>query len=62
MVTKWILILTLYNFRQNNGPAMTSNIESVYGFKSESSCMNAANAWIRNNNRFTHIRALCVPE
>ena len=60
-MTTWILILTLYNYDTfSKGQSMTSNIESIQGFKTQSACMTAANAWIKQNTRFDHIKALCV--
>lgn len=62
MIT-WILILTLYSDRvTTNSKAMTSDIESITGFKTQSACMSAANAWLKQNNRFDYIKALCVSD
>ena len=62
-MTNWILILTLYNYDIfSNGQSMTSNIESIQGFKTQSACMTAANAWLKQNTRFDHIKALCVSD
>ena len=62
-MTTWILILTLYNYdTSTKGQSMTSNIESIQGFKTQSACMTAANAWLKQNTRFDHIKALCVPD
>lgn len=59
----WILILSLYNYNSNNGHnSMTSSIESITGFKTQYACMSAATAWLKQNNRFDHIKALCVPD
>jgi len=61
-MTTWILILTLFNSDSfTGGQSMTSNIESIQGFKTQSACMTAASAWLKQNSRFEHIKALCVP-
>ena len=68
-MTTWILILSLYNqnslMNHNSAYAYayaTSSIESITGFKTQSACMSAANAWLKQNTRFKHIKALCVPD
>ena len=61
-MTTWILILTLFNYNSSRAEAMTSSVESVQGFKTQSACMAAANAWLKQNTRFDHIKALCVSD
>ena len=61
-MTNWFLILTLYNYNNNvSSQSMTSNIGTVQGFKSKAACMTAASAWLKQNSRFEHIKALGVP-
>ena len=55
----WILILTMYDHKQNNGPAVTSSIESINGFKTERACLYAGSAWLKQNN-INYVKALCV--
>lgn len=62
-MTNWILILTLYNLEPGaSSLTSTSNVESIHGFKTQSACMTAANAWLKQNNIFDHIKALCVSD
>ena len=62
-MTNWILILTLYNLEPGaSSLTSTSNVESIQGFKTQSACMTAANAWLKQNTRFDHIKALCVSD
>lgn len=62
-MTTWILILTMYNYVPGTSAmTSTSNIESIQGFKTQSACMAAANAWLKQNNRFDHIKALCAAD
>lgn len=66
-MTTWILILSLYNqnslMNHNSAYAYaTSSIESITGFKTQSACMSAANAWLKQNTGNGRIKALCVPD
>lgn len=61
-MTTWILILTLTTQDPYKIGQPSTTIESIQGFKTQSACMTAANAWLKQNNRFDHIKALCVPD
>ena len=57
----WVLILTLYNYNSNNGPAMTSNVTAIE-FTSQAKCLSAGTEWLKRNTRFDHTQALCIPK
>ena len=61
-MTTWILILTLTTQDPYKIGQPSTAIESIQGFKTQSACMTAASAWLKQNNRFDHIKALCVAD
>ena len=61
-MTNWILILTLTIQDPYKTGQPSTAIESIQGFKTQSACMTAANAWLKQNTRFDHIKALCVSD
>lgn len=64
-MTTWVLILTLFLSDGSQGGAhAAASVQSVTGFKSQESCMTAANMWLRQMrdrgyNGFS-ARAMCT--
>ena len=66
-MTTWVLVMTLFLSSGSQGSAhAAASIQSVTGFKSQASCMTAANMWLRqmrdrDYNDFS-ARAMCAQQ